>query len=54
MTIINSTFVIRFKSGVSRQETASQLATIHSATVIGKAETNHKKKLQFEYLVVYL
>jgi len=31
VTIKYSTFVIRFKSGKTRQETASQAATIHSA-----------------------
>jgi len=30
VTIINSTFAVRFKSGKTRQETASQAATIHS------------------------
>jgi len=33
VTIINSTFVIRFKSSKTRQETASLAATIHSADV---------------------
>jgi len=38
MTIINSTFVIRFKSITYRQETASQAATIHSANVVCHAK----------------
>jgi len=29
--VIKSTFVVRFKSSKTRQETASQAATIHSA-----------------------
>jgi len=37
--VVKSTFVVRFKSGVTRQERTSQAATIHSQTVT----SNYKK-----------
>jgi len=49
VTIINSTFVIRFKSGKTRQKTTSQAATIHSANVV-----HHKKKLRNNMIKIRL
>lgn len=34
--MVNSTYVIRFKSGVTRQERTSQTATIHNAVCYKK------------------
>jgi len=42
VTVINSTFVIRFKSSKTRQKTASQAATIHSANVVCKCIKHSK------------
>lgn len=42
MTVIYSIFVARFKSGTTRQETASLAATIHSATVTNNNENKHQ------------
>jgi len=44
VTIINSTFVIRFKYGVTRQKTASQAATIHSANLVCHAKKRNSNE----------
>ena len=41
MIVVKSTFVIRFKSGKTRQEPTSQTATIHSATVNCKPQEHN-------------